>query len=77
MTAGNITILTNPCPVCFEASRLIVPADGYQAWVGGAFIQTAFPELSVDDRELLISGTHPKCWDALMAAAEDFSNVTL
>jgi len=30
-----------------------------------------FPELIPDQRELLISGTHPACWDVMFAEVED------
>jgi hypothetical protein len=29
-------------------------------------IQDAFPDLSVDDRELIKTGIHPWCWDIMM-----------
>lgn len=32
---------------------------------GGLLIQDAFPELSVDQREQLISGYCGECWDTL------------
>jgi len=32
----------------------------------GEFVQNVFPEMSPEDRELLISGTHPACWDRYM-----------
>jgi hypothetical protein len=55
--------------------RLIVPAvrrlshwyyeSGYVAWLEGALIQDAMPDVSRDMREMFISGTCPKCWDAM------------
>ena len=36
----------------------------------GELIQEALPELSADQRELLISGTCPKCWDELFPPDE-------
>lgn len=39
--------------------QLELPADGYYRWMDGAVIQKALPQLSVDERELLISGTDP------------------
>lgn len=54
-----------PCRVCGEAETVTVPVDGYDRWVGGALVQNAFPDLHPDVRELLVSGTHPACWDLL------------
>jgi hypothetical protein len=34
-------------------------------WQGGENIQQVFPDMSAEDRELLISGIHPVCWDQL------------
>lgn len=64
-------VITKPCVVCGKASTISVPPDGYVSWYHhGAFIQDAFPQLSADERELLISGTHPDCWDELTGADE-------
>ena len=40
--------------------RLELDADAYYRWMSGQLIQTAFPSLRVDARELLISGTSPE-----------------
>lgn len=55
------------CPVCGEAETVFVADAAYDRWVSGALVQDAFPELAVDVRELLVSGTHPACWDSLFA----------
>ena len=34
-------------------------------------IQHAFPEMPMETRELLISGTHPECWDSLYKDEDD------
>jgi len=36
------------------------------AWQRGALVQVAFPNLNAAERELLISGTHPRCWATLV-----------
>jgi hypothetical protein len=36
-----------------------------ESWQAGEIIQVAFPDMSIDDREILISGTHPACWNKL------------
>jgi hypothetical protein len=67
-----MTITTKPCPLCGKTSTLedINPMH-YQAWQGGMLIQRAFPELNADERELLITGTHPACWDKITGGDED------
>ena len=35
----------------------------YWDWKDGAFVQDAFPYLSAEVREMLISGICPSCWN--------------
>lgn len=58
------------CVLCGKVSMVEVPEAGYDKWQSGAMIQDAMPELSSDDRELLISGTDPECWNKLYGADE-------
>ena len=64
-TSAPLTAVTKPCIHCNKTSSLTVDADGYRQWVSGALIQDAFPDMDADNRELLISGTHPACWDTM------------
>lgn len=62
-------IPTPKCPVCrepslvflsnLEASKMRHPSTKF------AQVQEVFPNWSVDDRELLISGTHHECREKL------------
>lgn len=54
---------TKKCLFCKTASVVDLPEDGVKAWQSGMFVQNAFPRMSPPQRELLISGTHPACWD--------------
>lgn len=70
--ANNITrILTDKCPVCGNATIMDVSSEGLRKWGGGMFIQDAFPELSSPERENMLTGTHPACWDILFPVEED------
>jgi hypothetical protein len=60
----NIEVTTKRCLVCRKNSIMKLDKDSYDRWQSGMYVQTAFPRMSPDDRELLISGTHSKCWDA-------------
>jgi hypothetical protein len=55
------------CRVCKEVKKLTVSKAGYENWKDGIFIQEALPELSADDRELLISGVCGKCFDEMFS----------
>ena len=50
------------CPFCGEYHEVMVSEADYAAWQGGELAQDAFPYLTADEREILISGICPKCW---------------
>lgn len=64
-TEPTIKVMTKRCIVCSEPGHLVVPAAGYDAWERGELIQRALPELTNEQREQLISGTHSRCWSVL------------
>jgi len=49
---------------------------GKKLYEQGALMQEAFPNLSLEMREQLISGTHPDCWNKIWSydGAEDHSS---
>ena len=59
------------CPFCGKTAIVEVPMDGFIAWQGGATIQQALPELDANDRERLVSGICPTCWDKMFSAPDD------
>ena len=59
-------IYTKPCIHCNLISTIEASDEQYAEYIEGIkYIQDVFPEKSADERELLISGTHPKCWDEM------------
>jgi hypothetical protein len=66
-------VLTPKCPMCGDETLMKVDGDGLRSWFRGAFIQDAFPDMDVDSRELLISGTHPACWSDMLGEMEEQS----
>ena len=69
-----IRVQTGTCVVCEQPGELSVERHRYWHWKGdGQLIQLALPELSVAEREQLISGTHPACWDEMFPALFDES----
>ena len=63
--------LTTTCPFCGQTHEVLVYEDDFFAWQGGKCAQDAFPYLSADDREMLISGICPKCWDSMFDEEEE------
>jgi hypothetical protein len=68
----RITVHTRPCPFCDEPHSVEVNASGFQRWaINGEYIQNALPELSNDDRELLMTGTCSECWDRVFPEEDE------
>jgi hypothetical protein len=66
-----ITVTCPPCMVCNRRSHLRVPVSGFIKRMDGEATQVAFPHMPADQREMLISGTHPVCWDMMMAELQE------
>lgn len=68
---STIKLNTGVCLHCGQDGFIEMPEDDYNqgiiAYNEGAFVQQAFPKLSADQREQIISGTHPKCWIEMFA----------
>ena len=69
---------SKPCPFCSTVTPVEVDEGHYRRWqedraTGGRYrhIQNAMPELSADERELLISGTCSKCWERVFGGQDD------
>ena len=65
-----VTRRTKPCIHCGVASVVTVYEDDLLKWQGGALIQTVWPDWSPAKRELLITGTHPDCWEVITKEEE-------
>jgi hypothetical protein len=60
-----IVVKTKPCLVCDKYEVLSLDREAVTRWQEGENIQSAFPDMKAADREVLITGTHPACWDKL------------
>jgi hypothetical protein len=68
---GDEVICSGPCYVTKKPFTVTVKKRDFDAWVGGEFAQRAFPYLSADQREFLISGTSPEGWKQLFGDPND------
>lgn len=50
------------CRMCQGSFTFVLDPAKVWAWQQGALLQDVLPELSLDDRELLISGICKSCW---------------
>jgi len=66
------TVRTQECPMCHEESLVEMTAEQYSKFrhPSGPHIQEIFPEKSAGERELLITGTHPACWEKMFGEEE-------
>lgn len=54
------------CPLCKKLNTVVVERQDFIDWhVNGKYVQKAFPYLSADEREILVSGTCKGCWEKL------------
>ena len=69
--ADLVSLETRACCMCGKSSTLLLDARSFAAWKSRwVWLQASFPEWSADQRELLITGTHPECWNALFPDEE-------
>ena len=63
--ADEVEYETKPCMHCGKTTVMKLDRESVEAWKNGEFIQEAFPELNKGSRELIVSGIHPECWNAM------------
>ena len=73
MKGEGITVKceTVPCMVCKKSTIVEMSRVQYELFIQGGRISEIFPDWSLEDRELLISGTHPNCWDELFGEDDE------
>jgi len=65
----EVCIITQ-CPFCGRGNEVEVNETDYLDWDDGKMAQDAFPYLSADEREMLISGCCPQCWNKMFGGEE-------
>jgi len=64
------TSFTRSCTVCHTVHVIEVDKEKYDRWRGGELIQNVWPELTIVEREIMISGTCGPCFDKLFGESE-------
>lgn len=62
---------TARCIVCNETSQITVASGDLFRWRCGAFVQDVWPQWTPAERERMITGTHPACWDEMFGDDDD------
>ena len=65
------TTIVTRCPFCGHANFIEVNEVDYWDWQDGILAQVAFPYLSAEEREMLISGVCPTCWNNILKEEEE------
>lgn len=65
MTEIAVKITTPPCIVCGQTSTVVLTRAEWVALNWGGLIQNVLPTRSADERELVKSGTHSRCWEQM------------
>ena len=63
--------LVTYCPFCGDGHKVEVNETDYLDWGDGMNAQDAFPYLSASEREMLISGICPTCWNKYFGSDEE------
>lgn len=71
-----VTVVTT-CLGCNEQRTFYLPAAQHDLWTSGAHLQDVFPDWEPEDREQLISGTCPSCWEEMWAEEEEWTDEDL
>jgi hypothetical protein len=69
--ANDYLSLHVECVECHRTILILCTADEWDAYKHGLLIQDAFPNMSADEREMIISGICPKCWDVMFKEDDD------
>ena len=62
----TVDVDTKECMMCGETSKVKMLVHHYLEWQNGGLIDRVCPEMPKETREMLISGTHPDCWDKMI-----------
>ena len=65
-------IIETRCPFCGKTQEIEVDYFDFWMWSEqGICAQNAFPYLTANEREALISGICPKCWDDMFKEGDE------
>lgn len=62
MSTHTAVIVTPTCIICDRIGTVALTTDQAARYNQGGPIHEALPEVPREEREQLISGTHPDCW---------------
>jgi len=66
-----IEVVTPACLGCDDTAVFVMTDEEHLRYCAGEHVQRIFPHWSAEDRERLISGTCPTCWEEMWAEEEE------
>jgi len=67
----KIKVETLPCILCKKTSIIELDEDKYEKYMEGeSKIETIWPDKTADEREMIMTGTHPECWEKIFEGEE-------
>ena len=70
-TINELMYIETLCPFCHKSHSIGVDFEDFLDWHSGVFAQVAFPYLSDEEREMVISGICPDCWNRVYALPDE------
>jgi len=67
----TVSVPTPKCMLCGQRSEVSLTMEEVAALMARKLIQDALPNRDADFRELVLTGTHPACWDKMMTDDEE------
>lgn len=58
-------VKSKPCPGCQRTKTFDLPEGQIKKYMEGELIQKAFPQLTPEERESLVTGYCDSCWNKL------------
>jgi hypothetical protein len=68
---SDVAVDNPKCLICGHGSITRVNWVKYLRWQNGEMIDQVFTDFTPAQREVMISGTHPYCWDKMHPEGED------
>ena len=65
-----VAVEVGPCIVCQQKTLFNIPREVAEKINEGYSVQESWPYSTPDDREMLISGTHPACWEEMFGGSD-------
>ena len=65
LSAITSKLFENTCVECGVSNYILLDEKNWELWRKNNLVQNVFPWLTMDQREILITGTHYACWNKL------------